>query len=472
MEAASTKAVKRGSLPSWNELALQAGIKPEPAANGLALWLQGARVDGFRQWERIKAVQATEFTVEPGILAITAIVVQARQGKGLSNKIKRLFGRGGADSWTIPGGGTAEQWGERQSDCLLVWSENGHSQLDEAWIQSRWPRLKRAQQLGGNLFLVVGVRPPGVDDDVAKTIGCPRQFAEQLLASVRSTGDPRQEISALTDLGLMDLSEGRTAQSVARLEEALALSEKLGDRPLEGDVLVNIGRATLYTGDMNRSLGFLKRAIDYARESGDRFAEKSALEFAGIALAKSGNPNGALAAWETALRLANATGHEKQSADLHWHMAVLYGELDRRDQAIEHGQAAIAIMKKMGNPHASIYSDHLTRFLDDDGSTLGQVPEMGAEDPYGTGSFVISASAAPTRKGPGFLRMAVSAATAAAKFVGSGLKTVPPSTLHRRLRTCDACQHHTGLRCRLCGCFTHAKARLPHERCPAGKWLE
>jgi hypothetical protein len=28
----------------------------------------------------------------------------------------------------------------------------------------------------------------------------------------------------------------------------------------------------------------------------------------------------------------------------------------------------------------------------------------------------------------------------------------------------------TGLRCRICGCFTAAKARLDHERCPAGKW--
>src|SRR5262249_42329286 len=160
------------------------------------------------------------------------------------------------------------------------------------------------QQLGDKLFLVVGVRPLGVDDGVAKTVGCPRQFAEQLLASVRSTGDPQQEISAITDLGLMDLSEGRTAQSVVRLEEALALAEKLGDRSVEGDVLVNLGRATLYTGNMNRTLGFLKRGIEYARESGDRFLEKSALEFAGIALAKSGNPNGALAAWETALGLA------------------------------------------------------------------------------------------------------------------------------------------------------------------------
>ena len=37
------------------------------------------------------------------------------------------------------------------------------------------------------------------------------------------------------------------------------------------------------------------------------------------------------------------------------------------------------------------------------------------------------------------------------------------------IRTCAGCEHHTGVRCKLCGCFTNAKAWLPHEACPLGK---
>jgi hypothetical protein len=68
--------------------------------------------------------------------------------------------------------------------------------------------------------------------------------------------------------------------------------------------------------------------------------------------------------------------------------------------------------------------------------------------------------------------MALSAAKSMGRFAGSGFKTVPQQTLQRRLQTCATCEHHTGVRCRLCGCFTSAKAPLAHEECPIGKWPE
>jgi hypothetical protein len=77
---------------------------------------------------------------------------------------------------------------------------------------------------------------------------------------------------------------------------------------------------------------------------------------------------------------------------------------------------------------------------------------------------------APTATGPGLLRMAVSATQSMAKFMASGMRTVPNSTYEQRIQTCAACEHHTGLRCRICGCFSATKARMLHENCPLGKW--
>jgi Family of unknown function (DUF6171) len=83
---------------------------------------------------------------------------------------------------------------------------------------------------------------------------------------------------------------------------------------------------------------------------------------------------------------------------------------------------------------------------------------------------------APTRPGgtasppPGLLRMALAATEAMIKFVGSGFKTAPEATYSGRLQVCSTCEHHTGLRCRICGCFTLVKAKLHHESCPAGRW--
>jgi hypothetical protein len=68
------------------------------------------------------------------------------------------------------------------------------------------------------------------------------------------------------------------------------------------------------------------------------------------------------------------------------------------------------------------------------------------------------------------LRMAVSATKAMATFLGTGMKTAPVELQQKRLNTCATCEHHTGLRCRICGCFTNVKARMLHEDCPIGKW--
>lgn len=81
--------------------------------------------------------------------------------------------------------------------------------------------------------------------------------------------------------------------------------------------------------------------------------------------------------------------------------------------------------------------------------------------------------AAPAQQpvsGPRVLQMALTATKAMAKFVGSGFRTVTGDAYRARLAACATCEHHTGLRCRVCGCVTAAKARLAHEGCPTGRW--
>ena len=39
-----------------------------------------------------------------------------------------------------------------------------------------------------------------------------------------------------------------------------------------------------------------------------------------------------------------------------------------------------------------------------------------------------------------------------------------------RLDICKTCDQWTGTRCKICGCFTKLKVRIPEEKCPLGKW--
>src|SRR5262249_19763308 len=129
-----------------------------------------------------------------------------------------------------------------------------------------------------------------------------------------------------------------------------------------------------------------------------------------------------------------------------------------------------------GNPIADKYAEHLEKYRVD-GSVSGLGDDSGLSAATYLNGSIVAGLWAPTAQagrepteGPGLLRMALSAARSMMRFVGSGMKVTPPHILAQRVRTCAACEHHTGLRCRLCGCFTHAKARFEHEECPIGKW--
>jgi tetratricopeptide (TPR) repeat protein len=317
---------------------------------------------------------------------------------------------------------------------------------------------------------------------LAGSPGCPRRLVERLLAAARRGGDRRQEAAALADLGSIRLHEGDAEGALAYLEEALAAIRPLGDRCGEGDILGEMGLAALVAGRPRRALELLEQARARAREAGDRFAEKTAWERLGLAHEKLADFEQALASFERALGLAREVGDRKQEADLLWLAGIQLAELGRREQAVAHARAAVEVLRASGKPEAVWFADHLQRYGEGETGTrqdrssspaVGESSEALLGDPVvANRSAVLSESMTATgaEDGPGLLRRAVSAAKSMAQFLGSGLRTVPPPTLQRRLRTCMACEHHTGLRCRLCGCFTNVKARLAHEACLLEKW--
>jgi len=59
---------------------------------------------------------------------------------------------------------------------------------------------------------------------------------------------------------------------------------------------------------------------------------------------------------------------------------------------------------------------------------------------------------------------------ALAAWVSKGMPITPPEELKARQEACNSCEHFTGNKCKLCGCFTQAKLRMATEKCPIGKW--
>ncbi len=286
----------------------------------------------------------------------------------------------------------------------------------------------------------------------------------------------------MTDLGVIGMTEGDPQRALNFLEQALALSRQLGDRDREFDILGNLGMALLGIRQPAKAQELFQHELLYARAKGDAYAEKLALERLGMAAGNLGDPNRAITFFEQALTVTRRVGDRHQEGNLLWQQSIQFADLGQRELAIARAEEAVTLFKLLGKPQASWYGAYLQKYR----MGLVDEPQSGAAGGgpgfsplnYLGGSIVANAMAQPptgseanqAKQVPGLLRMAMSATKAMANFVGSGFKTAPPEVQRQRLQTCAACEHHTGLRCQVCGCFTNVKSRMLHEDCPIGKW--
>jgi tetratricopeptide (TPR) repeat protein len=485
------------NYPDWREFALKQSVLREPNAepDRAVFWIATSREAGVQYWERIASVSRAQVTTtNDGLSAIPAISISARQKPGgfMSRLINRVHTSTNSRQFQLPDGRSAEQCGERRSDLFLVWSAGPDLSLEQARLEATWPQAKEFLELGANLFVVRGLpstaaadaaraqmstvpAPPGTDNPLA--------HAEAILAAARSAGARDREATALADIGIINLNQGNPQKAITALEQALSIARGLGDRARESDSAGNLGLALLAVRQVEHARGLFEQTLAHARSTANPFEEKLALERLGIVAWTTRDYRGALELFGRALEIAQQVGDRQQIANLLWHLGIQFAELGQREAAIEKAEEAISLFHKLGKPQAATYGAYLQKYRmglsenampESPGKTLEPAPQA-----YLGGSIVASVMAnepsAPTGSakptvGPGLLRMAMSATKAAAAFAGSGFKTASADTQRIRLQTCAGCEHHTGVRCRVCGCFTSAKSKILHEDCPIGKW--
>jgi len=467
----------------WNSLAFNEGVLAEPVRDDgrVVLWLSGPSDGQFQYWERIAMAARAAPTSENGVGATPAVAIRARQrlSDGVFSKLARKLSRRDPETtWTLPDGHEVERCGERRTNLALAWTEQAAGTLDEESVRRRWPECQRLQPLASGLFLVEGVSEPPPS---RPSNGTPKsrtepaepvdlaQVAAKVVEAARANGDAKAEALALSDLSMVVLLGGDSAQAVEHLRKALELCRERGDRSLETDVLCNLGFALLGVGQAHEARDALESALALSRSSGDVHAEKLALERLGMAHSNLGDPAGALRYIDRALELAQAHGDRQQEPRLLWRQAIALADLKRPEQAIARAEASVAFLRADGKPEADWYEAQIHKYRSDPSVLSSSKPDfMGG--PIYAGAVTTAPPATDPKVGPGLLRMALSATKAMAAFLGSGLKTTPVDVQEARLAVCRSCSHHTGLRCRICGCFTNVKSRMAHERCPIGKW--
>ena len=476
------------SKPDWRKFSLLEGIVLDPGRddNRVVFWLPTERDRQFQYWERIGTVPRAEVRVEQGICTAPATSARARQRLGgslLGKLARKLKGAADEQSWTLPSGQPAEKCGDRVTGLALAWPEDHSRLLDESSARALWPGLTRCQAIGDRLLLVAGAHAapaasqPAQSPDAApetEELGSPVAFAEELLEEARQTGDRARETAALVDLGIVTMNEGDLKKAVSHLDKALSLARELNDREREIDALNNLGFALLATGQAPAARRALEAALVLARQVGDPYAEKLVVERLGMAHANMRDPFGALNLAAQALEMARAKGDRQQETRVLWNIAIAHADLNQREEATARAQESVDLLRQLGKPEASWYGAQLQRYrMDFTGLESGSPTSSGAIMTGGPMGATVMTTAQPVsgpKTGAGLLRMAVTATKAMMKFVASGLKTTAPQLQLARISTCQSCAHHTGLRCRVCGCFTNVKTRMAHEQCPIGKW--
>jgi hypothetical protein len=144
-------------LPDWRKLTLTEGVRAEPSSEDgrIVLWLLAGGDGEFRHWERVSTVAHAEVMARQGICTTPATSIRTRQRqRGFFGRLFRRSLPVEGQTWVLPDGGAAEQWGERQAGLLLAWAEDEASPLDECRVRARWPEAQRLEEVGSNLFLV------------------------------------------------------------------------------------------------------------------------------------------------------------------------------------------------------------------------------------------------------------------------------------------------------------------------------
>ncbi|MDR3637873.1 MAG: tetratricopeptide repeat protein [Isosphaeraceae bacterium] len=480
------------NLPDGRPLVVSDGILHEPSPAGrLVLWLPGERDADHQHWERVGTVVRAAVSNTQGVCSIevTSVAVRERLGTSLGQAFRRLVGGRSDRALTLPNGKWGEPCGARRYDRRFAWAEDEAAPLDEMRIRAIWPEVQEYRSLGPNLYLLGDVGQERVEADSASRPEAtrvegpsgpdssaelsPQALAERSLETARRAGDRAGEVTALIDLALVFLKGKQPRLAVPKLREALAEARRLGDRAREADAESSLALALLILGRPDRAKNRLERVLAYVRETGDRYAEKLATERLAEANLAQGEVVAARTHFEEAASIAADLGDVRHEAGLLWRAAIVYAEEGHRDQAIARAEASVERLRRLGNPTADWYAHHLANYRSGKQSaaltaTAGE--EVGIDF---TGSFDVTTSATAPRSGavgPSLLRMALTAAQSMKAFVGSGFKTASVESYRGRLSVCDACEHHTGIRCRLCGCITVVKAKLNHERCPLGRW--
>jgi DNA-binding SARP family transcriptional activator/Tfp pilus assembly protein PilF len=174
--------------------------------------------------------------------------------------------------------------------------------------------------------------------------------------AARDTGDRAAEASALTNLALVDLRQGRYLEATRYLGKALALHRETDDRTGQAGAWHHIGIADFEQGRYRQAAGHFEEALALFREIGDRVSEARVLNSLGLVDTRLGCYQQAAVNLQQALALCRDIGNSAVAA----YALLNLGDVDLRQgrcrQAGSRFQQALVLFREIGDRTGEAYA--------------------------------------------------------------------------------------------------------------------
>jgi DNA-binding SARP family transcriptional activator len=170
------------------------------------------------------------------------------------------------------------------------------------------------------------------------------------LACARATGDRLAEAWMLNNLGMAHGVQRRD-ESVAYLEQALALSRELGNGPGEAQAATNLANTYFRLGNFAEARAAAQRSLDIERRVGNRFGEGIALGILGCACQEVGQYDEAIRFLEQALDISRERGDRDFEAETLTDLGEADLGLGRVTAAIGRMEESLAIRESISDRH-------------------------------------------------------------------------------------------------------------------------
>lgn len=174
------------------------------------------------------------------------------------------------------------------------------------------------------------------------------EFSEQHFELVSTAKECDNRESALGNLGNMLADVGNHAAAKAVFEQLLRSAREQTDKRREASALVSLGAVEQCTGDIQAAVSHVNEALAIYIDRKDYEGGAAALASLGNAHLRQNNPEMAMGCFMQALKLCDALGDQDSAAKMHYHIALLFEQQGRHEQAIQLMEGAAALLESRG----------------------------------------------------------------------------------------------------------------------------